>query len=96
MFTEFNGVPATKLVAEATIAPRFHHQWLPDQLRIERGLSPDTIRILTTRGHKVRVAPAIGSTQTVMLSRGVFYGSSDPRRGGALTLGLPARSPDAP
>ncbi|HAT19045.1 MAG TPA: gamma-glutamyltransferase, partial [Verrucomicrobiales bacterium] len=29
-------------VATATHAPRFHHQWLPDQLGIERGLSPDT------------------------------------------------------
>ncbi|MCH2062319.1 MAG: gamma-glutamyltransferase [Roseibacillus sp.] len=83
-------------VAEATHAPRFHHQWLPDQLRIERGLSPDTIRLLTTRGHRIRVAPAIGSTQTVMLSRGIFHGASDPRRAGALTLGLPADSPGAP
>ena len=31
-------------LAEATYAPRIHHQWLPDELRAERGLSPDTIR----------------------------------------------------
>ena len=83
-------------VATATHAPRFHHQWLPDQLGIERGLSPDTIRLLTARGHEVRVTSSIGSTQTVMLGKGVFYGASDPRRGGALTLGLPARKPDTP
>ncbi len=29
-------------VAEATNAPRFHHQWLPDELRVEKGFSPDT------------------------------------------------------
>ena len=29
-------------VAAATAAPRVHHQWLPDELRVERGLSPDT------------------------------------------------------
>ena len=27
-------------------APRIHHQWLPDQIVTERGLSPDTIRLL--------------------------------------------------
>ena len=40
-------------VAEATLAPRIHHQWLPDELRIEEGLSPDTIRLLEQSGHKV-------------------------------------------
>ncbi len=29
-------------VAEATNAPRFHHQWLPDELRVEKLCSPDT------------------------------------------------------
>ncbi len=31
-------------VAEATNAPRFHHQWLPDELRVEKGFSPDTLQ----------------------------------------------------
>ncbi len=81
-------------VAEATHAPRFHHQWFPDQIRVERGFSPDTIKLLAARGHKVVLAPAIGSTQTVSYSGGIFYGSSDPRRRGALTLGLPPFTPD--
>ncbi|MDX6806980.1 gamma-glutamyltransferase [Terrihabitans rhizophilus] len=41
-------------IQEAVDAPRFHHQWLPDQITIEpRALSPDTIKILTEMGHKV-------------------------------------------
>ena len=40
-------------IAEAVAAPRIHHQWLPDQVFAERGLSPDTIRLLEARGHKV-------------------------------------------
>jgi gamma-glutamyltranspeptidase/glutathione hydrolase len=76
-------------VAEATAAPRFHHQWFPDEIRVERGFSPDTIRLLAGRGHKVRLGPALGSTQTVSFSAGVFQGASDPRRRGALTIGLP-------
>ena len=76
-------------LAEATTAPRFHHQWFPDELRIERGFSPDTIKLLEARGHKVRLGAAMGSTQTVAFGKGRFQGASDPRRRGALTIGLP-------
>jgi gamma-glutamyltranspeptidase/glutathione hydrolase len=74
-------------VAEATAAPRVHHQWLPDELRVEEGLSPDTIDRLEAKGHRVVVKNAMGSTQTIMRLEGRFLGASDPRRAGALTLG---------
>jgi gamma-glutamyltranspeptidase / glutathione hydrolase len=74
-------------IAEATLAPRVHHQWLPDELRIEEGLSPDTIRLLEQKGHKVSVADAMGSTQSIMLTDHGLYGYSDPRTPAALTLG---------
>jgi gamma-glutamyltranspeptidase / glutathione hydrolase len=74
-------------VAEATVAPRVHHQWLPDQLRVETGLSPDTIRILAERGHDVSVQDAMGSTQSILVGDGFLLGSSDPRRPDALTAG---------
>jgi gamma-glutamyltranspeptidase/glutathione hydrolase len=42
-------------IQEAVNAPRFHHQWLEDALYLERGrFSPDTLRLLESRGHKVR------------------------------------------
>nr|MEC9417635.1 gamma-glutamyltransferase [Pseudomonadota bacterium] len=74
-------------IAEATAAPRIHNQWLPDEIRIEEGLSPDTIRLLEARGHKVEVKNAMGSTQSIMLVDGVLAGASDPRRPGALSAG---------
>ena len=74
-------------IAEATYAPRIHHQWLPDELRIEEGLSPDTIRLLEQRGQNVVVKNAMGSTQSIMVTENGLKGSSDPRRAGALTLG---------
>ncbi|MEE4012890.1 gamma-glutamyltransferase [Roseibium sp. FZY0029] len=74
-------------IAEATAAPRIHNQWLPDEIRIEEGLSPDTIRLLEERGHKVEVKNAMGSTQSIMLVDGVLAGASDPRRPGALAAG---------
>ena len=42
-------------VQEAVDFPRIHHQWLPDQLVMERGFSPDTIALLKARGHQVRM-----------------------------------------
>ena len=74
-------------IAAATAAPRVHHQWLPDELRAEVGLSPDTVDILTARGHDVKVRNAMGSTQSVMRTDAGLLGASDPRRPGALTLG---------
>ncbi|HEY9637168.1 MAG TPA: gamma-glutamyltransferase [Coleofasciculaceae cyanobacterium] len=74
-------------IAGATNAVRVHHQWLPDQLQVEQGLSGDTIRLLTEKGHKVAVRETMGSTQSIMHTDNVFSGASDPRRPGALTLG---------
>ena len=40
-------------LAEATAAPRMHHQWYPDRLQLETGFSPDTRRLLELMGHDV-------------------------------------------
>lgn len=75
-------------VAEATNAPRFHHQWLPDQLRVEKGFSPDTLKLLEAKGQNVKVQPAMGSTQSIMIGPdGALYGASDPRTTEDLTAG---------
>ncbi len=53
---------------EAVDAPRFHHQWLPDEIRYERtGLSPDTIALLETRGHRLAVAARQGAAHVIVL-----------------------------
>ncbi len=74
-------------IATATAAPRFHHQWLPDELRIETGFSPDTLRLLTAMGHHVKERSAMGSTQSIVISSEGFYGAADTRRPDALALG---------
>ncbi len=74
-------------IAEATHAPRIHHQWLPDTLRIEEGVSPDTQRLLQAKGHTLKQGRPMGSLQSIMRVDGVLYGASDPRRPDALTLG---------
>ena len=76
-------------VAEASTAPRVHHQWLPDELRIEEGISRDTLRQLAAKGHTISEKPVMGSTQSIMRdpASGALLGASDPRRPDAATLG---------
>jgi gamma-glutamyltranspeptidase/glutathione hydrolase len=74
-------------IAEATAAPRIHHQWLPDILRVEHSLNRDTIDLLRAKGHEVKVNNAMGSTQSIMVTEQGIFGASDPRRAGSETLG---------
>ena len=83
---------------EAVDAPRFHHQWLPDQTWVEaHGLSPDTRRILEGWGHKL-VGPQESNHLSAILIGGPeldrpaedgkrFHGANDPRRGTGLARG---------
>ncbi|MEM6801668.1 MAG: gamma-glutamyltransferase [Bacteroidota bacterium] len=74
-------------IAEATHAPRIHHQWFPDILFIEKSLNADTRKILEDLGHKLTERNAMGSTQSIMIKDGLLYGASDPRRPDARTKG---------
>ena len=75
-------------VAEAENAPRAHDQLWPDELRIERGMSPDTIRLLEAMGHKVVVRNAMGSANTIVRAPdGELEGASDLRQRGTLAIG---------
>ena len=68
-------------LAEATIAPRMHHQWYPDVLQLESGISPDTVRLLREKGHDIQDSRySMGSLQSVSVKDGVFRGASDTRR----------------
>jgi len=74
-------------IAEATHAPRIHHQWFPDELRLEKGISIDTQRLLEQKGHILTTTWGMGSTQSILIDNGILFGSSDPRKPGALTIG---------
>lgn len=88
MQTILNVIEHDMNVAEATVTPRVHHQWAPDQLRIEKGISADTIKILQDKGQKISVQPSMGRTQTIQIKDGMFYGYSDPRNPDGRTLGF--------
>ncbi len=75
-------------IAEAAAAPRIHHQWLPDTLRYERGISVDTLNILTEMGHSLGDKPVrLGVTQSIASDKNkIKYAASDPRREGAAAI----------
>lgn len=78
-------------IADASVAPRIHHQWRPDVLEIESGISPDTVSLLIEKGQNIKFSQrsaGMGSLQTVMSRDGIFYGYSDPRRPGAAAVGV--------
>lgn len=73
-------------IGEAVEAPRLHHQWLPDRIRIEEdGVTADVVQQLEAMGHTVQVAGRQGSANSI----GV-----DPRTGERIGAPDP-RSPDA-
>jgi gamma-glutamyltranspeptidase/glutathione hydrolase len=89
LLTILNVVDYGMNVQEAVSAPRFHQQWQPDKLFVERAIPDDVIDGLRDRGHKVEVSKRDwSSAQSVWIDPegGGFAGGSDPRSDG-LALG---------
>lgn len=69
----------------AVAAPRFHHQWLPDEIRIETiGFPEDVLEALGRIGHTISRVGIIGDMHAILVedATGLLIGASDPRRGG--------------
>ncbi|WP_222565312.1 gamma-glutamyltransferase [Novilysobacter antarcticus] len=74
-------------IAEATSLPRIHQEMDSDGvLRVERGISPDTLRLLEKRGHRIQTGETIGSTQILWVGESGVEGAADPRRPGAAAV----------
>jgi gamma-glutamyltranspeptidase/glutathione hydrolase len=71
-------------IQEAVNAPRFHHQWLPDEIHVEDRLSPDTIAVLHAKGHKLIARHFWGDGECIMIDpkSGERLGGSDGRNNG--------------
>jgi len=79
-------------IQEAVNAPRFHNQWLPDQVSVEQWFSPDAIKSLKQMGHKIEIGETIegewtpywsdGECIAIDLASGERLGASDGRHNG--------------
>ena len=72
-------------VGAAVSAPRIHHQWLPDQLRVEPfGLDALTLAELRRRGHQIDPQTPWGNANAIVVTPdGSLEGSADPRGEGS-------------
>lgn len=69
---------------EAVSAPRFHHQWMPDEIRYEEfGISNDTRHVLKEMGHNLTTG-SVGRAHIIFVDKnGTRHGAPDPRGDGA-------------
>jgi gamma-glutamyltranspeptidase/glutathione hydrolase len=75
-------------LASAVAASRIHSQHWPDELAVEEGISPDTLRLLEAMGHRWRLTPAMGAAHSLeALPGGGTLGAVDPRRAEAALAG---------
>ena len=83
MQTLLNAMTFDMNIAEAAAAPRVHHQWMPDRVLIEPGISQDTLNILKGMGHNIEsTRRTLGRTNSIQLDGPWRYGYSDLRRPG--------------
>ncbi|HWB02372.1 MAG TPA: gamma-glutamyltransferase [Verrucomicrobiales bacterium] len=65
---------------KALAAPRIHHQWSPDVLKIEKSAGKEVIEELKRRGHRVEVTDEMGACNGIMrLSDGTLMAAGDGR-----------------
>lgn len=77
-------------VAEAVSAPRIHHQWYPDSIRWEPGVSSDTRSNLEAMGHTLAPAPSVwGKAESIFSDGEWLYGAADPRWPDSGAVSLP-------
>ena len=68
---------------QAVDFPRFHHQWMPDELRLEdHGFSPDTVALLRKRGHKVVFLEPMARLMAIQVDGKWLLGAADARSEG--------------
>jgi gamma-glutamyltranspeptidase/glutathione hydrolase len=74
--TEFH-----RSIQDAVATPRFHHQWLPDQVDFEKdALSPQTLQYLTQKGYKpIQRHGTSGRVDAILKTAKGYQGGGDPR-----------------
>jgi gamma-glutamyltranspeptidase/glutathione hydrolase len=79
--TILNVIEFNKSMQAAVDAKRFHHQWLPDVVNVEKdGFDAATIEILTKKGYKINVGGPSGRVDAILKTPwGYYQGGADPR-----------------
>ncbi|WOH81893.1 gamma-glutamyltransferase [Bradyrhizobium sp. BEA-2-5] len=74
-------------IAAAVAAPRMHHQWLPDEVRIERGFPDAVLGDLRAKGHRLVEPLGYSSANSILVTTNGLLGAPDPRTRGSEAAG---------
>ena len=67
-------------IQDAVDRPRFHHQWKPDKLYLEKGFSPDTVALLRKFGYRIAPIRSVAEVEAILVDRqGWLEGAFDGR-----------------
>lgn len=65
--------------AQAVNAPKFHHQWLPDEVLAEPSFPQPTQQILSAKGYNFKKIGAIGRTEVIKITKDGIEAAADIR-----------------
>jgi gamma-glutamyltranspeptidase/glutathione hydrolase len=65
--------------ADAVNFPKFHQQWLPDVIYVERDFNKDVVAQLEAMGYKIEERGSIGRTEVIMIKDGTIIAVADKR-----------------
>lgn len=82
-----NAIDFDMNIAAAVSTPRLHHQWLPDEVRVEHGFPEATLAALRERGHRVIEPLGQTSANSIAVTPEGLLGAPDPRTRGAEAAG---------
>lgn len=74
-------------IGDAVAAPRLHHQWMPDEVRVEEGFPAEIASGLRELGHMVGWPVGQTSANSIHVRADGLHGAADPRTRGALVAG---------
>ena len=79
-----NSIDFNMSMKESIEKKRFHHQWLPDLIQVEKNtFSPEIIKALEKYGHSIKIRSSIGEANCIRVDKnGLKHACSDSRRGG--------------
>ena len=83
-FVHINVIDFNMDIDRAVETKRFHHQWLPPYIQLEKySLSNETIMKLKNMGHDLfyRSNMGIGEANCILIDNNYYFGSADSRRG---------------
>jgi gamma-glutamyltranspeptidase / glutathione hydrolase len=64
---------------EAVYKPKFHHQWLPDVIFVEKQINATSIKNLEAMGYKITPRGNIGRTELILFKNGKIHAVADTR-----------------